>query len=76
MAFPSEHYGKTNTRKWYKVRWIKDSKLDLLIDDDYEKCRNHVVVLQEIQTDKCTEGLRKISSEKDVDEWIRSNEVK
>ena len=75
MAFPSEHYGKTNTRKWFKIKWKSNNKLDLLIDEDYEKCKNHVVVLQEIKTDKCAVGLQKINSEKDIDEWIKNNEV-
>ena len=76
MTFPSEHFGKTNTRKWYKVKWKSDSKLDLLIEDDYEKCTNHVEVLQEIKTDKCAVGLRKINSEKDIDDWIKLNEAR
>jgi hypothetical protein len=76
MSFPAEHYGKKNTRKWYKVKWVKDGKLDLLIDEDYEKCKNHVTVLKEIKTDKCAEGLRKINSEKDIDEWIEQNVVR
>jgi len=76
MAFPSEHYGTVQTRKWYKIKWKSDNKLDLLIDEDYKKSKNNVIVLQEIKTDKCAVGLQKINSEKDVDEWIKNNIVK
>ena len=76
MPFPAEHFGAVQTRKWFKVKWKSDGKLDLLIDEDFERSKNHVITLKEIKTDKCAEGLRKINTEKDIDDWIIKNEVR
>lgn len=82
MPFPSEHFGATKKRKWYKVRWNEKAnmqligKTDLLAEDVYEKQKSYVEVIDIIETEKCAGGtplgFGKWSEEK-IEEWIKAN---
>lgn len=85
MAFPSEHFGATQKRKWYKVRWNNKAnphlagKVDLLADDVYAKQKNCVDLIETVETDTCTGGVPlgfgKWGEEK-INEWIKTNRCK
>ena len=85
---PAEHKGHIETRKWYKVRW-KDNphpelpawsgiagKTDLMMDEDFERYKNFVEVLETVRVETCVTGLAlsfgRLTEDK-IDEWIAEN---
>lgn len=74
-----EHTGFMQKRTWHKIKWIKgkhEGRFDIFDDEDLEKYKNGVEVIETFKTDLCTTGVSmefgKTSKEK-IDEWIREN---
>ena len=85
---PAEHKGHVETRLWYKVKWTRnpyperqewrdiEGKTDLMMDEDLERFRNFVEVVETVSVEKCTTGLSLAFGrldEKRIDEWIARN---
>lgn len=85
---PAEHKGHIETRMWYKVRW-KDNphpeidswngiigKTDLMMDEDLERFRNFVDIIEPVRTETCVTGLAlrfgQLTEDR-IDDWIRKN---
>ena len=84
MTLPAEHFGTTEKRRWYKVRWsrnppgLKDveGKIDLVREEDFFKIKDYVEVLHEFKVAKCTAGIRLAygkTSESEIEKWIAEN---
>ena len=85
MSFPAEHFGSLKKRIWYKVKWMKNppdrevkGKFDLLMQEDFEKYKNYLHVIEKVQTDSCASGLPVGfgKPEEEVDTWIAKNRQK
>ena len=85
---PAEHTGRTQTRNWYKVRWLKnphpserkwdgiEGRTDLMIDEDIERYKGFVDIIETVRADTCATGLSLAFgklTERQVDDWIKRN---
>jgi hypothetical protein len=85
---PAEHKGHVETRKWYKIRWKNnphpelsqwsriEGKIDLIIDEDLERYRDFVDVIEAVRAETCATGLSLSFgrvTEEQVDGWIVKN---
>lgn len=82
MAFPAEHSGAAQKRKWFKVRWNEKAdrkligKADLLAEDIYARQKDYADVLETVETEKCAGGAPLGFGRWDegkIDRWIREN---
>lgn len=68
--FPARHRGTVTRRTWYKVR-EKAGGIRLLSEEQYEHERGRVVVLDTVETDRCTTGPPLSGwTEQRIDAWI------
>jgi len=78
MSIP-EHDGFVQKRTWHKIRWtagIHKGKYDIFDDEDLEKNRNDVDVMETFRTDMCAAGVSMDfgkTPEDKIDGWIKEN---
>ena len=87
-TLPAEHKGFAEKRVWYKIKWIKnpkpekpewkhvEGKIDLMPEEDLEKFKGFIEILQTFKSPKCNPGIRLSyghTSEKEIEEWIKNN---
>ncbi len=77
------HNGFVQKRTWHKIKWLRNlpnknyaGKFDLFTDEDLERYKEFVEVIETFKTDKCATGVSYdfgMTSKEKINEWIRSN---
>ncbi len=75
----SLHDGFVQKRTWHKIKWLKGQhkgKFDLFDDDDLQKHRDSVQIIETFKTDMCSAGVSMDfgrTPEEKIDKWIKEN---